>query len=289
MQIRTRISQRADSLTAGERRIANTILADYPFAALVSIRELADHTHVSAPSITRFVHKLGCAGYQDFQRALIGELRHAAGSPPDLKQHETALSKSGFLDDYIARVAGNLDRLTDTAQPAQIDAICRLLGDPARAIYLIGGRVSDALAAYMAVHLKQLRPRVEHLSGDAEALPDAILRMRRQDVVLMLDFRRYQPSLERAAAAIAGRASCTLVLITDKWISPVGRYASHVVPVPVESDTPWDSYVAAFALVEALIVRISEEGWDVSEKRIGDWDELRARLGQSPYSPADEA
>ena len=204
MQIRVRIAEKAGTLTASERRIANTILADYPFSALVSIKQLADHTRVSAPSITRFVHKLGCAGYLEFQRALIGELREETRSPIDLKQRETALSSTGFLVDYAARVVRNLQELSGAALPSDLDAICTLLGDPARAIYLVGGRVSGALAEYLAVHLRQLRPNVTLLTANSAALPDDILRIRRQDVVLILDFRRYQTDLERLAATIAG-------------------------------------------------------------------------------------
>lgn len=280
MLIRALIAERADALTASERRIANTILADYPFAALVSIKELAEHTHVSAPSITRFVHKLGCKGYQDFQRALIHELRVEGSSPIDLKQRETALSTTGFLSDYTARVTKNIELLSESVQTSDLEAICGLLSDSARSIYLVGGRVSTVLAHYLSVHLKQIRQRVFHLCADADTLPDDILRMRRQDVMLILDFRRYQTTLERLASTIASRTSCTMILVTDKWISPVGKYCAHVVPVPIETDTPWDSYAAAFAIIEALTVRISEKQWDASEERIRAWDDLRAALGQ---------
>lgn len=281
MPIKALILERADRLTASERRIANTILADYPFAALGSINGLAERTRVSAPSITRFVHKLGCDGYQDFQRALVEELRVERSSPIDLKRRETALSTTGFFSDYTARVTRNLEQLSGSVQPADLEAICALLSDRARSIYLVGGRVSGMLAQYLSVHLKQIRPRVFRLPADAEMLPDDILRMRRQDVLLIMDFRRYQPILERLASATAARASCNIVLITDKWISPVGKYCTHVVPVPIETNTPWDSYAAAFAIIEAMIVRVSGERWDDSEKRIQAWDEVRAHLGET--------
>lgn len=61
--IRTKIREAAEHLTASERKIANAILADYPFTGLQSIQELAVKTGVSAPSITRFVSKIGCGGF----------------------------------------------------------------------------------------------------------------------------------------------------------------------------------------------------------------------------------
>ena len=53
--------QETPKLTASERKIANAILADYPFTGLQTIQELAERTGVSAPSITRFVSKVGLA------------------------------------------------------------------------------------------------------------------------------------------------------------------------------------------------------------------------------------
>lgn len=278
MRIRALIKERADQLTTSERRVANAILADYPFAGLVSIVELAAHTHVSAPSITRFVHKLGCAGYQEFQRELIDELKEMSSSPIDLKQSEQALADEGFPAEYFSRIAGRLDDFAKAVQTSELETICTLLGDQSRTVYLLGGRISDSLARFFHIHLSQLRPRTFHLPTDVEVLPDAILRMRRQDVVMILDFRRYQPNLAKIAEMIAGRAQSQIVLITDKWISPVSRHSAHVIPIPVETGTAWDTYVAAFALLEAMVVRISDQDWKTVRHRIEAWDDIRFTL-----------
>lgn len=46
--------------------------------------------------------------------------------------------------------------------------------------------------------------------------------------------------------------------------------------MPIESGTLWDSYVPAFALVEALLVPMAERDWEATETRISEWDKLRA-------------
>src|SRR4029453_16198349 len=87
-------------LTASERKIGNAVLADYPFGALHTIQELAERTGVSAPSITRFVSKIGFAGYQEFQRQLITELRESRRSPLELKATQRLRTPNTLLADH---------------------------------------------------------------------------------------------------------------------------------------------------------------------------------------------
>jgi DNA-binding MurR/RpiR family transcriptional regulator len=124
---------------------------------------------------------------------------------------------------------------------------------------------------------------VIRLDTAPEAAADQILDMRRKDVVVISDLRRYQGSLLRLAEQIAAQSSPTIVLITDRWVSPIARYAQHVFAVPVETGTAWDTGIAVLALVEAMIVKLSESNWDAAQRRLTNWDRLRSHLeGMGP-------
>jgi DNA-binding MurR/RpiR family transcriptional regulator len=288
MTVQDEVRANLTSLTAGQVKLANALLADYPFAGLQPIQKLADATGVSPPSISRFVNRLGFAGFGDFQHALIEELREGSRSPRDLR----ALSGEGagacFLKSYTQRAAELVRQLPQTITQQQLDSVAALLGDPARNIYVRGGRISDTLARFLSLHLRQTRPGIHHLADDPELWPDAVLRMRRRDVAVLFDFRRYQPSLERLAAAISEERRAQVVLITDKWQSPAARYCSHVVALPIEIGTAWDTGAGALALIEALVVTVSEQDWHRTEERLKDWDALRGRLeGQNTLRSED--
>ncbi|MXQ10627.1 MurR/RpiR family transcriptional regulator [Microvirga makkahensis] len=274
MTVRETIRRETAKLTASERKIANAVLADYPFSGIQTIQELAERTGVSAPSITRFVSKIGFAGYQEFQRQLIGELREGRRSPLDLKATEKP-ADADFLADYARRTSILLAEMAAAVPQEQFDRILKLLSDPARSIFLLGGRISDAIASLLSLHLRQVRPRVHHLPPNPEHWPDQILGMRRQDVFILFDFRRYQPDLARLAEIVMAKRRPTIVLITDQWMSPIARHSDHVVALPIENNTAWDTAVCAVAFVEALIVRVSQADWPATRKRIEAWDELR--------------
>ena len=275
MIVKDRIHEKADALTASERKVASVVLADYPFAGLETIQELAERTRVSAPSIMRFVNKIGCNGYQEFQRQLIGELKAGHRSPVELKLTEDIAQSGRFLADYADRIAQNAQEVGSSVSQAQFDAVCDLIADPQRNIFLLGGRVSDCLAQMLSIHLKQIRGRIHHLPSNPELWPDYVLRMRKQDVVVLFDFRRYQKSLAELAEVIHETRQSTIIVVTDKWLSPIAAHSSQILALPIEIGTAWDTLVSTAVVIEAIIVRVSARDWEATRNRIQAWDALR--------------
>jgi DNA-binding MurR/RpiR family transcriptional regulator len=278
MLVRDRIEELSKELTVTERKLCTALLLDYPFAGLEPIQSLATLTQTSSPSISRFVTKLGFHGYQDFQRQLISELKQGQRSPVDL-QKSGAPIHGAFLESFMGRATEVLKDSTTAVSEAQFERICDLLADKKRNIYVIGGRMSDALALHLSRHLRQIRAKVFHLPSDPEVWPEYLLRMRPRDVLFIVDFRRYQSSLQTFAQKAAQARNVQVVLMTDKWLSPISKQATEVLAVPIDSGTLWDSYTGALALLEAMVTRIAEANWDETKKRIEAWDSVRLNFG----------
>ena len=277
MQVTQRIERYADSLTNTERKLASVILADYPFAGLRTIKELADSAHTSGPTVSRFVTKLGFSGYVAFQQALIGELKDGQKSPVQLMETQRPFHEAWFSD-FMTRAEALMAEVRETISDSQFDRICTMLAERGPAIYLIGGRISDALAQYLSRHLRQFRPEVHHLPSDPESWPASVLRMRKRDILFIVDFRRYQPNLERLAQVAVRESGVRLVLVTDKWISPVASHATEVLAVPIDNGTFWDSYAGALSVMEAIMTRIAGADWPEARKRIDTWDRVRRAM-----------
>ena len=278
--IKERIESLSKTFTASERKLAATLLSDYPFAGLDTIQALAKKTSISAPSITRFVHKIGCRGYQDFQRRLIGELKEARRSPVILHRTQVPVQRD-FLELFLTRTVELAARAADGVTQTQFERVCAMLGEKKRAIYLLGGRMSDPMAQILSRHLRQIRPSVYHLPSDPEVWPEYVLRMKARDVFVVIDFRRYQSKLENLVELTVRTRGVSILLITDRWLSPVARHAAEVVVVPIENGTAWDSYIAAIVMIEAMIVKIAERDWNATRNRINAWDALRLDHGDS--------
>ena len=288
MAVRELIERGLPGLTAGQGKIAHAVLADYPFAGLHTIQDLAERTGVSAPTVSRFVTRLGFAGYQEFQRALIDELREGSRSPVAIRATADVELGSDFLAQYANRYAALARLMAGSVPNDQLVAVAELLGDRSRRIFVRGGRVSDCIARHLSLHLQRIRSGVHHLAEDLEQWPQALLRLRRRDVVVLFDFRRYQPSLERLARAIHRERRANIVLITDKWQSPISCHSSRVVALPIEVGTAWDSSAAPLAFVEALVVLVSEQDWPRARRRMEGWDAARHALGHMENGYGDD-
>lgn len=278
MDVRTRISELSSELTVTERRLSAALLMDYPFAGLLPIQELARNTKTSPPTVSRFVTKLGFSGFQEFQRQLIGELKEGQRSPLDL-QKINAPVKGAYLAGFVERAERLVHATTTSVTELQFQMVCDGLSDPKRGIYVIGGRMSDALASFMSRHLRQVRGKVFHLPGDPEVWPEYLLRMRSRDILLVVDFRRYQSSLAALARRAQRKHNIQIILITDQWLSPIASSATEVLAVPIDSGTLWDSYTGALALMEAIATRVAEANWDQTKARIEAWDASRLEYG----------
>lgn len=68
------IADRMGELPAGERRAAQTLVANYPLIGLKTVAEFAQAAGVSSPTILRFVARLGFHNYSEFQASLQEEL-----------------------------------------------------------------------------------------------------------------------------------------------------------------------------------------------------------------------
>src|SRR5438128_9913985 len=84
------VRQRLDSLSPAERKLARVLLASYPIAGLESVARFAERAGVSAPTVTRFITKLGFHGYPEFQEQLRQEVQARLSSPHERHHEEDA-------------------------------------------------------------------------------------------------------------------------------------------------------------------------------------------------------
>ena len=265
------------ALTVSERSVARVILTDYPMSGLDSVASLATKASVSPPTVLRLVAKLGFAGWPQFQAALRDEVAERLASPlaiydqrrstPNFRQSEYA---EGIfvraLETSFARLKGDV-----------LDEAVRMLTDPKARIHVIGGRFSTALAVYFATHLQMLRASVSAISEIPIHRSNAILDMGRNDVVVALDFRRYQRDTIEFGEA-AAQMGARIILFTDPWLSPLVNSAKTVITVDTTSPSPFDSFVSALGVLELLIHRIGESVGEDSLARMRAIDDLNQDL-----------
>jgi DNA-binding MurR/RpiR family transcriptional regulator len=156
----------------------------------------------------------------------------------------------------------------------QIRQVAALLADNKSKAFLVGGRFTDPLARYLAAHLTIVRPNVFHLAGQESNWRDHLADMGKRDVLIVFDIRRYQESLAGFAEKARARG-VQIVLFTDQWLSPIARFARHVIAGRTAVPSPWDSSAALFVVAEMLVGAVTRELGDRGARRIREIENLR--------------
>lgn len=273
-----------DGFTPSERLLAGHLRQHYPVAVLGSLGQLASATGVSTPTVLRMVRKLGFSGWPEFQKRVRDEIEARLTSP--IARHDRwagGVPDTHILNRFADAVLSNLSATLARIDHAEFDALAAMMADTDRRIYLTGGRITHALADYMATQLRVLRPGVTLVQASSDGWPPMLLDLAPGDVLLALDIRRYENSVMQLVE-MAARHGAVVALLTDPWVSPAAAHARFRFSAQVEVPSVWDSTVALQVLVETLLAAIQGLTWPETERRMKRVEEFydRARLFRRP-------
>ncbi|MFF1394928.1 MurR/RpiR family transcriptional regulator [Streptomyces sp. NPDC058287] len=279
------IRQKLGDLSPAERKVARVLLANYPSAGFETIAVLADRAAVSAPTVIRFVNRIGYKGFPDFQTALREELDDRNASPLSLYQSadhgsfaETADGENSLIQRggsvFSSAVAQTLAELP----PHDLERAVSLLADGKRRVLLAGGRFTHLFAHYLGLHLMQLRDDVKLLPALDVERTAALGSLTRRDVLVVFDFRRYEQD-KVTMAELAVRQGGKVVLFTDRWLSPVSAHAEVVLTSLVTTPSPYDSFVPTLAVIETVVAGVVGALGEDAPARLRHTEEIARRIG----------
>ncbi|GGS66132.1 MurR/RpiR family transcriptional regulator [Nonomuraea spiralis] len=265
--VASRLSAVYPDLPPGERAIVRVLLDDYPFAALGSLRALAERAGVSPPTASRLFDRLGYAGFAGFQSAV----RDGARDRSRLREFVT---RSPGMRRAAEDLRAGLDSTLAAVTEQLLDSVGTLLSQAA-SVWAMGGPLSELAAEYLIRQLAGLRPGVHRVPGSAPARARALLDLPGPAALVAYDFRRYSPGTARFAEAACARGA-RLVLITDAWESPLAARAETLIRLPPEAAGPIAPLAHQIAVTELLLVAAAAR-LDPA-RRLADLDELTQAL-----------
>jgi DNA-binding MurR/RpiR family transcriptional regulator len=270
------VRERLDSLSPAERKLARVLLSSYPIAGLESVARFAERAGVSPPTVTRFITKLGFSGYPEFQESLRHEVQARLSSPlTRFRDQPPARGTDSVLNEALDVAAHNLKATLDVLSHRDTNETVELLSDVRRGVWVLGGRVSAPLARYLAAQLHLLRPGIGLVDAERSSPAQQLIDMRKSDVLVVFDFRRYQADTIESAR-MASAQGCNVVLFTDPWLSPASAYARQVIITSVDTVGPFDSLVGAMAVVEAVVAAVLGRLGARAQSRMQTLERLRA-------------
>ena len=263
-----RLENHARQLTRSERQLCDVILQNYPVSGLGTITTLAETAEVSTPTVARLIQKLGYKGFPEFQQALRSELDEKISSP--LTKRENWVDQAPdqhLLNRFTKAVIENIGQSLSRIDTVEFEQACDLLSSSDKRVFVVGGRITRALADYFYLHLQIVRENVIHIASTSHAWPHHLLDFRPGDVVVVFDIRRYESSTLKLSE-LASQRGANIILFTDQWVSPVAEYSTVQFTNHITVPSAWDSNISLMLIVEIVVAEVVERNWDQSKARL---------------------
>jgi DNA-binding MurR/RpiR family transcriptional regulator len=270
-QVRDEIFDRMEELSPAEKKVARSLLANYPAAGLASAATLAKAAGTSTPTVLRLVSRLGIGSYPDFQEQLRQEVTEQLSSP--VSRAADRLGGGGdatLFERAVAQRTELVGHLVASVPPSEFEAAVKLLATPCRQVIVSGGYFSRHVARILTMQLDQLVPGVVFAAEPTGPDLGAYLGLGRDGAAIVFDLRRYELPAKRIAELVKAQGA-SLVVITDEGLSPAADDADVVLPVAVDG-APFDSFAALLVLVEVLVEAVFQRVGTAGLARMEQWE-----------------
>jgi DNA-binding MurR/RpiR family transcriptional regulator len=254
MTVAVRVQDLRDELTVAERKLAEVVLSEPQTIAFGTVAALALAAGTSGASVVRFANHLGYEGFIELQAAVQEELAsHLRPAVERIRQptHDDVVGRTLAVE--LDNVSASLDAIDRRVLSA---AVTRLAAPQARVIVLPGS-ASFGVGYHLADQLGLLRDEVALASGSPASVTATVATLKRTDVVVAIDVRRYDVAVLETVALLSKRG-VPLVAITDSALSPLARRATATFTIAGDGAGPFDSQTGAMAVANVLVTAVAQ-------------------------------
>jgi DNA-binding MurR/RpiR family transcriptional regulator len=259
-----RIGRSGASLTKAERRVAEVVLERPQLVAFGTVAELAAAAGAGAATVVRLATKLGYDGFTALQASVQHDLANQLRPAAERIREPVG---SDLVGRHLQLEQANVQSTLRPIDAALLDDVVRHLADVTARVYVLSGDASRGVAQQLVVDLLSLRDDVQVLDGNDIAVRRQIALLRPTDVLVAVDFRRYERWVVDAAAEAAAAGVWT-VAVTDSLLSPLSAGAQRTFVVAAAGAGPFDSHVGTLAVFNLLVTGVADQLRAVATERL---------------------
>ena len=242
-----RIQSNLPEFSKGQRLIARYITEHYDKAAFMTASRLGATVGVSESTVVRFATELGYDGYPHLQKTLQEMIRNRLTAVQRMEVTNDRMGNRDVLQTVLSadveKIRMTLDEIDRDAFHSAVQAITG-----ARRIYILGVRSSSALANFIGFYFSLIFDNVKLVNTNTVSeIFEQILRVG--------SFPRYSKRT-LSAMQYSKDQGAQVIALTDSRLSPLARYADHVLVAKSDMASFVDSLVAPLSVINALIVAV---------------------------------
>ncbi len=272
------INDNMNTLSKGQKLIANYIINHYDKAAFMTAAKLGEMVGVSESTVVRFAAELGYDGYPKLQKALQELIKSKLTAVQRIEVSQSRINEEDILKSVIQSDMEKLKITLEEIDRTEFNTVVEKILN-AKKIFILGVRSSAPLASFVGFYFNLIfdNVRLVHTTSVSEMF-EQIVKAGNNDVVIGISFPRYSRRTIKAMRFVKSQGA-TVIAITDGNDSPLSEHSHHQLNARSDMASFADSLVAPLSVINALIVAIGirkkESVYKVFNKLEKIWDEYQ--------------
>lgn len=245
-------------MTPSEVKIAEFLDHNRHMNAFETVSSISQKVGVSKATVVRFISHLGYTSFYEFKKEIRKEISYKLESPLNRymqKKNHLMANGGDIVGRYFSFIIQALEETYARVDPKIIKEVARLIMGAKGVLYIMGQRRSYGLAYILWALLKHLRDRVILLDNHASMLPDRLIDVTADDLLIAITRRRHSKQTFLTAKYFAEQGA-KIILLTDRKFTPLSHLTRLQLIAYSNSPSIFDSLCPTMAILETLIFAI---------------------------------
>lgn len=251
--IQKAIREQFDTLSAAQQKVAEYLLRHSDECALLTAKQISREAGVSETTVIRLSYALGFGSFTEMQQRLRERMLSGIGAASlptaESTANEEAKELVGVLEKDISILKQALSELNVEEFWKAVEALIK-----ADRVVVAGYRISYSAAHWFSFTLGGARDNVQLCPSEGDDYAK-LLQLTERSVAIVISVPRYAREIVKLAK-LAKEQKATLIAVTDRQLSPVGRMSDIVLTTDVNVDTGLVSVSSVISLLHLLLYGI---------------------------------
>ncbi len=277
-----KLSEVLPHLTRTEREFSDYVNSNPHETAFMSLREVAEKSGVSRPTIIEFFRKLGFENFQEFRTSIQNFYKQHIDS---YKASSITFKKIKTLTELINATVEietkSLRRMKENISENDLSKIAENILN-ADSVYIFGPGTGFYPAHYLSQRLKRYKVNIHLISSDLQHAAEELYPIQAGDLIIIFNYFARE-DIFSSIMKWAKDSGCKIIMITEQVYPHLVNLADHVVYIDRGDIEFKNSMALPMTFANLILLAVEMTGTDTVEGYLKDLEKKREKYKLSFY------
>jgi len=277
-----KLSEVVPNLTRTEREFSDYVNSNPHKTAFMSLREVAEKSGVSRPTIIEFFRKLGFENFQEFRTSIQNFYKqHIDSYKASSITFKKIKTLTELIDATVEIETKSLRRMKENISENDLSKIAENILN-ANSVYIFGPGTGFYPAHYLSQRLKRYKVNLHLISNDLQHAAEELYPIQAKDTIIIFNYFSRE-DIFSSIMKWTKDSGCKIIMITEQVYPHLVNLADHVVYIDRGDIEFKNSMALPMTFANLILLAVEMTGTDTVEGYLKDLEKKREKYKLSFY------